>query len=219
LPMGAMHNDLERCTFLYADDRRCRNLIQNPGNPFCFYHCEAARKKKEREAVKPAPADGRAARAFLDWLSTHPLDNATHLNRALNQLFFLVLRDRISARQADSLIRTVRLLLKTVPDVRDEFQFPGLRAHAPHGYSFLAQIQELLVFAASQDSESTPQNQQPPPQDQSGAATFNSPGFAEPEQSQASEVVEGDDVEDQSAIELGSFVSPTSSAAASERPG
>lgn len=56
-------------------------------------------------------------------------------------------------------------------------------------------------------------------QDQSAAAAFRSPDFAEPHQSEASEVVEVNDVEDHSALELGSFVSPTSSAAASERPG
>lgn len=207
--MGAMHNDLERCTFLYADDRRCRNLIQNPGNPFCFYHCEAARKKNQ--AATPAPADPAdddvAVTAFLEWLSLYPLDNATHLNHALNQLFFLVLRDRISARQADSLLRTIRLMLKTVSDVREEFQFPALRAHWRQGNRFLARIGELTAWAASQTQESAPQDQQPPAQDQSATAAFRPPGFAESEQSQASEVVEANDGEDQSALELASVVS------------
>ncbi|MCI0738119.1 MAG: hypothetical protein L0Y72_03680 [Gemmataceae bacterium] len=172
--MGAMHNDLNRCNFMYADDRRCRNLIQNPGNPFCVYHCQAAGKKSEPATPTPAdPADDDVAtRAFLEWLSLYPLDTATTLNRALNQLFGLVLRNRISARQADSLLRTIRLMLKTVPDVRNEFQLPGLRAHAPQGDRFLAELREMMAFAASQDSESAPQ---------SVAATFRSPDFAEPQ--------------------------------------
>ena len=206
--MGAMHNDLNRCNFMYADDRRCRNLIQNPGNPFCFYHCEAARKKNQ--AATPAQADPAdddvATRAFLEWLSLYPLDTATNLNRALNQLFLLLLRNRISGRQADHLLRTIRLMLTTVPDLRDEFQRPGLRAHAPQGDHFLAELRELMAFAASEDSESAPANQ-PPAQDQNAAATSTSPGPAHSGQSEATEVTEGKDGEDHSALEIASFVS------------
>ena len=42
--MGAMENDANRCNFLYADDRRCRNLVQSPGIPYCYYHSHKAEK-------------------------------------------------------------------------------------------------------------------------------------------------------------------------------
>lgn len=166
--MGAMHNDLNRCNFMYADDRRCRNLIQNPGNPFCVYHCEAAAKKNQ--AAKPTVSDPAnsdptendvAARAFILWLSENALDNATDINQALNQLFCLVLRNRVSARQADCLLRTLRLMLKAVPDVREEFQIPGYRAHARQGHHFLAELRELMTLAAAEISASAPEEHQP----------------------------------------------------------
>ncbi|MGH9793805.1 MAG: hypothetical protein ACRD5G_03445 [Candidatus Acidiferrales bacterium] len=207
--MGAMHNDLNRCNFMYADDRRCRNLIRNPGDPFCFYHSEAARKRSEPATPTPADPieDDVAARVFIEWLSIYSLDTATHLNQALNQLFFLLLRNRISGRQADSLLRAVRLMLKTVPDVREEFQLPGLRAHALQGDRFLAQLRELTAFAAHESESAAAQDSESAPH--SVAATFRSPDFADSNHSEASQVTQANDGEDHPALQTASFASPS----------
>jgi hypothetical protein len=148
--MGAMDNDLHRCTFLYADARRCRNLIHTPGSPLCYYHAFPRQKRK------PAPPDERAAREFYRWLAAHPLDNATHVNQALNQIFFLLLGKRISLRRAEALIRVARLQMKSVRDVHEEFTNACLRRHWPQGSTFLHDIQALLASSVPQDPPPDP---------------------------------------------------------------
>jgi len=155
--MGAMHNDLNRCNFMYADDRRCRNLIETPGNPFCYYH-NRARKKPSINGDK---ADLRAARAFFDWLAKQSLVSATHLSQAVNVVFLLSVADRISSRRADSLLRLARFLLKSVPDVRLEFDVAHLRKHWRQGERFLKEIQPMLAAVAPDSPPST----DPPPSD------------------------------------------------------
>ena len=146
--MGAMENDANRCSFMYADDRRCRNLVQNPGNPFCNYH----NRKGEKDS-RDVCANARAAEAFFDWLSRHPLDTATNVSEALNVLFFLVVLNRLSVRQTESLIRILRLALKAVPDVHREFSAPSLRSHQKDGERFLQQIRKTLLPAIRGEAE------------------------------------------------------------------
>ena len=145
--MGAMQNDLNRCNFMFSDDRRCRNPVQTPGQPFCYFHANRSRKKPQS-----LPSDESAARAFFHWLSTHPLDNATTVNRAINQLFFLVLGKRLSIRRADSLVRMIRLSMKSLPEFREELYRPGLLADsAPLAEQFLSEVEPLLASATPPD--------------------------------------------------------------------
>ncbi len=78
--MGAMHNDLNRCNFMFSDDRRCRNLIHTPGAPFCYFHAKPRSKKPRPDS----PADGAADHALFHWLAAHPLDSVTNVNHAVN---------------------------------------------------------------------------------------------------------------------------------------
>jgi hypothetical protein len=165
--MGAMHNDLNRCTFLYSDDRRCRNLIHTPGSPLCYYHAFPRQKRM------PAPSDETAAREFYRWLAAHPLDNATHVNQALNQIFFLLIGKRISLRRAEALIRVARLQMKSVPDVHKEFtNSEYARRHWPQGSNFLKEIQPLLASVVPQDP--------PPDPDSAGVFCLPAPPAAPP---------------------------------------
>lgn len=155
--MGAMRNDLNRCTFMYSDDRRCLNLIHTPGSPLCYYHAFPRQKRKA------APPDQTAARAFYEWLAAHPLDSATHVNQALNQLFLLVLGQRVSLRRAEALIRVARLQMNSVRDVHKEFTNDYLRRHWPQGSSFLKEVQTLLTSAVPQDPPPDPDPATSPP--------------------------------------------------------
>ncbi len=157
--MGAMRNDLNRCTFMYSDDRRCLNLIHTPGSPLCYYHAFPRQKRKA------APPDQAAARAFYEWLSVHPLDSATHVNQALNQVFLLLVGRRISLRRAEALVRAARLQMKSVRDVHNEFTNDYFRRHWPQGNRFLKDVQALLATAVPQD----------PPPDPDPAAVLHPP--------------------------------------------
>lgn len=144
--MGSMRNDVNRCTFMYADDRRCLNLIHTPGSPLCYYHAFPRPKRKS------APPDQAAARAFHQWLAAHPLDSATHVNQAINQLLFLVLGQRVSIRRANSMTSMIRLAMKSVRDVHQEFiDDEYRRRHWPQGREFLKEVQPLLASAVPQD--------------------------------------------------------------------
>jgi hypothetical protein len=154
--MGAMHNDLNRCNFMFSDDRRCRNLIHTPGAPFCYFHANGGRKKP-----KPAPADDAANREFFQWLASHPLDNVTNVNHAVNLITLLLAGKRISVRRADALLRLLRVAMKSVPEIREEFGNEYRRRHWPQGARFLTEIQPMLA-ATVPDS---PPPTDPPPSD------------------------------------------------------
>lgn len=145
--MGAMDHDLNRCNFMYADDRRCRNLVQTPGDPFCCYHSD-----KVGKVSRDARANASAAQAFFDWLARHPLDTATHLQHTLNLLIFLVVSNRISGRQAETLLRAIRLMAKTIPEAYREFS-STLRQHDPRGEQFLREIRKTLLPAIRGETE------------------------------------------------------------------
>mgnify|MGYP000203410844 CR=1 FL=1 len=143
--MGAMHNDLERCTFMFSDDRRCRNLIHTPESSFCFFHANRSHKKR-----KPAPApDGAADRALFQWLTTHPLDSVTNVNHAINFITLLLAGKRISVRRADALLRLLRAAMQSIPDIHKEFASDWRRSHWPQGRQFLSEIQPLLAATAT----------------------------------------------------------------------
>lgn len=146
--MGAMHNDLERCAFMFSKDRRCRNLIHTPGSPFCFFHANGVRRKR-----KPASANAPAERALFQWLTTHPLDNVTNVNHALNLITLLLADQRISVRRANALQRLLRAAMKSVSDIHDEFTTDSFRSHWPQGRRFLEEVQPLLAAVALEPAD------------------------------------------------------------------
>jgi len=152
--MGAMHNDLNRCSFMYDHQRRCLNPQETPGATFCYYH--ARRKEKEQ-----ARSDGLTSRALFAWLASHPLDTATQINRALNQLYLCVAGDLISARRADSMVRMARMLLKTVVEVNREARDPFRVDHVQKKDRFQQEIRYLLAVAAAQDAGDSPEPEGP----------------------------------------------------------
>jgi hypothetical protein len=161
--MGAMHNDINRCSFMFTDDRRCRNLIHTPGAPFCTFHVNSQRKK-----TKPAPADEAANREFFQWLAAHPLDNVTNVNHATNLITLLLAGKRISVRRADALLRLLRVAMKSVYEVQREFDIHLIRKHWPQGTRFLNEIQPLLAAAVPAAPPPTdPPPSAPPPADPS----------------------------------------------------
>lgn len=163
--MGAMRNDLERCTYMFSDDRRCRNLIHTPGSSFCFFHANRSSKKR-----KPASANSPADRSLFQWLATHPLDNVTNVNHAINLIALLLAGQRISVRRADALLRLLRVAMKSVPDVHEEYDGDWHRSHWTQGQRFLSEIQPLLASPAPPGSPV-----EPPPAPGPGHAPAPSP--------------------------------------------
>lgn len=154
--MGAMDNDLNRCNFMFSNDRRCRNLIHTPGAPFCYFHANPRSKKPKPDSA----ADGAADRALFQWLAAHPLDSVTNVNHAVNLIALLLAGERISVRRADALLRLFRVAMKSVPDVHKEFiNERVMRRHWPQGDRFLREIQPLLAASAP----ASPDNPQPSP--------------------------------------------------------
>lgn len=151
--MGALHPDLNRCNFMFSDDRRCRNQIEQPGHPFCVYH----RRKLEKDTRKPVfcaapPRRSAAADTFSQWLSQHSLDTATNIHQAVNQLFVLLAAGRISPREADSLLRLARVMIRSSRDVRNELRITSLRELKPVSEKFLAELNKSLVPAIAADN-------------------------------------------------------------------
>lgn len=143
--MGAMQNDLNRCTFMYDQSRRCRNPLETPGAPYRYYH--ARKKEKEKERGKRL-----TSRALFAWLASHPLDSVTQINHAVNQVFLCIAGDLISTRRADALLRSARLLHKTVPDIFVEHRSSIRRDHVQTKERFQEEIRHLLLVATLQDA-------------------------------------------------------------------
>ena len=167
--MGAAHPDINRCNFMFADDRRCRNPLELPGMAFCYYHRVSVEKKKAAIARATAraaapvaspdasPAASPNATAVTDllsgWLCRNRLDTAAHLNEAINQLFFLMISGKFSARQADALVRMAGLLLKTVPLMKREIMYPLSKEQENLGAQFLVHLREGLAAALQSDQQ------------------------------------------------------------------
>lgn len=152
--MGASYPDLNRCNFMYADDRRCRNPIETPGAAHCVYHRQ--KKEKESRPRPPRPATRprtAASEALFQWFCYHPLDTATSIHQTLNQVVILLATGSLSPREADTYLRLCRLLLKNSSAVRVEFENPRFHSHSVGGENFLAEVRESLVPAILADDD------------------------------------------------------------------
>jgi hypothetical protein len=92
-----------RCTYRTASGRQCRLPIFDPQSGLCANH-HADLKQNERADV--ADILFRDAQEFL---------TARGINQSLRCLYWLVGKNRISARRADVLAHISSLLLRTLP--------------------------------------------------------------------------------------------------------
>jgi hypothetical protein len=92
-----------RCTYRTASGRQCRLAIFDPQSGLCANH-HADLKQNERADV--ADILFRDAQDFL---------TAQGINQSLRCLYWLVGKNRISARRADVLAHISGLLLRTLP--------------------------------------------------------------------------------------------------------
>jgi len=154
--MGASYPDINRCIYMYNDDRRCRNVISGPGLPHCVYHRDMLEKKRWSERAQPPRRSSAAIEAFSAWLCRHPINTVTSATQALNQVFILVVAGRLSPREANCLAGQIRMFLKSVQGLREEFCIAAFSEHARGGQVFLAELEHTLfaAIAADQRAES-----------------------------------------------------------------
>ncbi|MGH9860538.1 MAG: hypothetical protein ACRD5F_10995 [Candidatus Acidiferrales bacterium] len=99
----AMMNDLDLCTFTYADGRRCR-AFKMPTRHVCLQHWKHDGQFNEDEA----------ALNELAW-SCNALDTPRGINKALRTLFRLYALGKVPPRKAALLAYMGSLLLCSVP--------------------------------------------------------------------------------------------------------
>jgi hypothetical protein len=176
--MGASYPDLNRCNFLFAPgDRRCRNPIECPGAAYCYFHGDRARREARARLQADATAQRRAAtEAFFQWLCYHPLDTATSLHQAMNQLFLLLAAECISTREAAHFLSLARVMLKNVKAIHNEFSFSMLVNHKPAGEAFLSEMRETLVPAVLAERQAAAESQPMPPRHEAGNLVVPPPG-------------------------------------------
>jgi hypothetical protein len=104
----AAANDL-RCQFSFSDGRRCRMPRAAHHEYLCAHH--ASKEAAETRATSFPELEALCA----------DLTTATNINRALTRVFLLLAQGRITERQALTFGSLARLLLRTVPAIRDEW--------------------------------------------------------------------------------------------------
>lgn len=98
-----------RCTFLFADGRRCRMLQTLPDSTLCPHHAKEELQRREAEKLK----------AELAGLSGS-VNSATQICEVLGKVFNALAEDRISTRTANALGYLAQLMLQSSPAVRRE---------------------------------------------------------------------------------------------------
>ncbi len=100
-----------RCTFTFADGRRCASPCSGTKYDLCFYHLV---KLRQRQAAEQAGEDV-AAPLNADYL------NACDLSLAFGNLFTAVAKGLIKPKVANTLANIGQLLLRTQPLAKEEF--------------------------------------------------------------------------------------------------
>lgn len=91
-----------RCTFAFADGRRCRMLLCADHPSLCFYHLNKLRKEAAEPVLPPSPDPGRGQ-----------LKNRVTVRRAIRRLAHDLEHGRISPRKAGVLLQACNLLIRT----------------------------------------------------------------------------------------------------------
>src|SRR5208282_640124 len=100
-----------RCTFTFADGRRCTSPRSGTKYDLCFFHLV---KLRQRQAAEQAGEDV-AAPLNADYL------NACDLSLAFGNLFTAVAKGLIKPKVASTLANIGQLLLRTQPLAKEEF--------------------------------------------------------------------------------------------------
>jgi len=103
----------KRCQFPFSDGRRCR-MLRSPAHPiFCAFHArqdlQLLESQRLGEEISVSLNGG-----FL---------TATDINHVLGKLFTAVAQDRIAPRKAAILTYLGRVMLSSLPYVKEEFPF------------------------------------------------------------------------------------------------
>src|SRR5579862_137026 len=101
------------CQFRFSDGRRCR-MLRHPNHLcLCVFHARAEFQALETQRLGAELAQTMSG----DFMS------ATDINFAMGRLYTAVAQERIPIRNANALARIGRLMLATVPTVKQEFPF------------------------------------------------------------------------------------------------
>jgi len=98
-----------RCTFLFADGRRCRMLQTRTDSTLCPHHAKEELQRREAEKLKAELASLSGA-----------VSSATHVCEVLGKVFNALAEGRITARTANTLGYLGQLMLQSMPAVRRE---------------------------------------------------------------------------------------------------
>ena len=97
-----------RCTFLFADGRRCRMFQACSDSTLCPHHAKEELQRREAEKLK----------AELACLGS--LTSVTQISEVLGKVFNALAEGRISTRMANALGYLGQLMLQSAPAVRRE---------------------------------------------------------------------------------------------------
>jgi hypothetical protein len=98
-----------RCTFLFADGRRCRMLQTRTESTLCPHHAKEELQRREAEKLKAELAGLSGA-----------VSSATQVCEVLGKVFNALAEGRITARTANTLGYLGQLMLQSMPAVRRE---------------------------------------------------------------------------------------------------
>lgn len=102
-----------RCTFIFADGRRCTSPRSGTKYDLCFFHLV---KLRQRQAAEQAGEDV-AEPLNADYL------NACDLSAAFGNVFTAVAKGLIKPKVASTLANIGQLLLRTQPLAKEEYLF------------------------------------------------------------------------------------------------
>ncbi len=106
-------NESALCQFSFADGRTCRMFRQHDHPSLCVFHARA-----ERQVVESDRLGSELAASLTGGFMT-----ATDINFVLGKLFKAIAQNRIPPRNAANLAFVGKLLLLSLRDLKDEYEF------------------------------------------------------------------------------------------------
>src|SRR5216683_7056932 len=106
-------NESSLCQFSFADGRTCRMFRQHDHPSLCVFHARA-----ERQIVESDRLGSELATTLTGRFMT-----ATDVNFVLGKLFQAIAQNRIPPRNAGNLAFVGKLLLLSLRDLKDEYEF------------------------------------------------------------------------------------------------
>jgi hypothetical protein len=108
-----------RCQFQFSDGRSCR-MLRNPAHPtFCTFHA-----RQELQSIESQRLGNEIASSLNGGFLT-----ATDINHVLGKLFIAVAQDRVPIRKALALTCLGKVMLSSLPQIKQEFPFHYKFAH------------------------------------------------------------------------------------------